>query len=406
LDKNLKQKLSQLTIFGGPPSFFEPLHVGCPNVPQGEARQQFLQSVSELLERRWLTNQGPLLAEIERTIAQKLGVRHVIAVCNATQGLQIAAKACGFTGEVIVPAFTFVATAHALSWIGLEPVFADVDPARHTIDPEYIESLITPRTSAIVATHLWGNICPVEQLAQIARQHRLQVIYDAAHAFGGSYQGQMIGSFGRAEVFSFHATKFINTFEGGAITTNDDELAQTMRRMTSFGFAGLDHVVSLGTNAKMSEIAAAMGLANLSTIDKLTAVNRLNYEAYSLRLSGMPGLRFLPSDDAGNYQYAIAEVRGKGLSRDQLLEVLWSEGIRARRYFYPGCHRMEPYASRPEVPSLPVTERLAETVLALPTGTAVTPADIATICSIIRLALTNADEVKRRLARAQQAAAG
>jgi dTDP-4-amino-4,6-dideoxygalactose transaminase len=401
----LKQKLSQLTIFGGPPSFFDALHVGCPNVPQGEARQQFLQSVSELLERRWLTNHGPLVAEFERTLAQKLGVRHVIAVCNATQGLQIAAQACGLTGEVIVPAFTFVATAHAMSWIGLEPVFADVDPTRHTIDPDQIEALITPRTSAIVATHLWGNVCPVEQLAQLARHHRLQVIYDAAHAFGGSHQGQMIGSFGRAEVFSFHATKFLNTFEGGAIATNDDDLAQKMRRMTSFGFDGLDHVASLGTNAKMSEIAAAMGLANLSTIDDITAANRLNYEAYSLRLAGLPGLRFLPFDEAGNYQYAIAEVRGKGLSRDQLMEVLWTEGVRARRYFYPGCHRMEPYASRADVASLPVTERLAETVLALPTGTAVTPTEIAAICSIIRLALTNADEVKQKLARTHQAAA-
>jgi dTDP-4-amino-4,6-dideoxygalactose transaminase len=374
-------------------------------VPQGEARQQFLQSVSELLERRWLTNHGPLVAEFERTLAQKLGVRHVIAVCNATQGLQIAAQACGLTGEVIVPAFTFVATAHAMSWIGLEPVFADVDPTRHTIDPDQIEALITPRTSAIVATHLWGNVCPVEQLAQLARHHRLQVIYDAAHAFGGSHQGQMIGSFGRAEVFSFHATKFLNTFEGGAIATNDDDLAQKMRRMTSFGFDGLDHVASLGTNAKMSEIAAAMGLANLSTIDDITAANRLNYEAYSLRLAGLPGLRFLPFDEAGNYQYAIAEVRGKGLSRDQLMEVLWTEGVRARRYFYPGCHRMEPYASRADVASLPVTERLAETVLALPTGTAVTPTEIAAICSIIRLALTNADEVKQKLARTHQAAA-
>ncbi len=401
----MKQKLSQLTIFGGPPRFFDPLHVGCPNVPQGEARQQFLQSVSELLERRWLTNHGPLVAEFERTLAQKLGVRHVIAVCNATQGLQIVAKACDFTGEVIVPAFTFVATAHAMSWIGLEPVFADVDPTRHTIDPEQIEALITPRTSAIVATHLWGNVCAVEQIAQLARQHRLQVVYDAAHAFGGSHRGQMIGSFGRAEVFSFHATKFINTFEGGAIATNDDELAQKMRRMTSFGFDGMDHVVSLGTNAKMSEIAAAMGLANLSTMDNLTAANRLNYEAYSLRLAGLPGLRFLPFDEAGNYQYAIAEVRGKGLSRDQLLEVLWTEGVRARRYFYPGCHRMEPYASRPDAPSLPVTERLADTVLALPTGTAVTPTEIAAVCSIIRLAMGNAEEVKQRLARSHQVAA-
>ena len=367
----MKQKLSQLTIFGGQPAFAEPLHVGCPNVPEGEARTELMQRISELLDRRWLTNQGPLVLEFERAIAQLLGVRNAIAVCNATQGLQIAAKACGLTGEVIVPAFTFVATAHAFNWIGLEPVFADVDPTRHTIDPEQVEALITPRTSAIVATHLWGSAGPVEQLAQIAHRHRLQVIYDAAHAFGCSHQGKMIGSFGRAEVFSFHATKFINTFEGGAITTNDDELAWKMRRMLSFGFQDLDQVVSVGTNAKMSEVSGAMGLSSLGMMADIVAANRLNYEAYALRLAGLAGIRLLPLDDSDtrNYQYVIAEVQGKGLSRDQLLEVLWAEGIKARRYFYPGCHRMEPYVSQSRAYELPVTERLSETVLALPTGT-------------------------------------
>lgn len=402
----MKQKISQLTIFEGLPAFIDPLHVGCPNVPEGAARTEFLQRVSDILERRWLTNNGPLVIEFERALAQLLGVRQVIAVCNATLGLQIAAKACGLTGEVIVPSFTFVATAHALQWIGLQPVFADVDPLRHTIDPAQVEDLITPRTSGIVATHLWGNACPVEALAQLAERHKLQVIYDAAHAFGCSWQGQMIGSFGRAEVFSFHATKFINTFEGGAIATNDEDLARRIRRMVGFGFQGFDQVVSEGTNAKMSEVAAAMGLSNLNAMPAIVANNRLNYEAYALRLAGIPGLRLLPpsESDTRNYQYVIVEVQGKGLTRDHLLEVLWAEGIRARRYFYPGCHRMEPYRSQGEVPVLPVSERLSDTVLALPTGMAVTPHDIAAICAVIRLAMSHADEVKRCLSRRQYAA--
>lgn len=402
----MKQKLSQLTLFGGQPAFADSLHVGCPNVPEGEARVELLQRISALLDRRWLTNQGPLVLEFERAIAQLLGVRHAIVVCNATLGLQIAAKACGLTGEVIVPSFTFVATAHALNWIGLEPVFADVDPVRHTIDPEQIERLITPRTSAIVATHLWGNACAVERIAQIAHRHQLQVIYDAAHAFGCSHQGRMIGSFGRAEVFSFHATKFINSFEGGAITTNDDDLAWKMRRMMSFGFQDLDQVVSAGTNAKMSEVAGAMGLSSLSRIAEITAANQLNYEAYALRLAGLAGVRLLPLDDAEthNYQYVIAEVQGKGLSRDELVDVLWAEGIKARRYFYPGCHRIEPYVSQARAYSLPVTERLSDTVLALPSGTVVTPIEIAEVCSIIRLAMGNAAEVRQRLVRAHQVA--
>lgn len=402
----MKQKLSQLTIFGGQPAFADPLHVGCPNVPEGEARTELLQRISDILERRWLTNQGPLVLEFERAVARLLDVRNAIAVCNATQGLQVAAKACGLTGEVIVPAFTFVATAHALSWIGLAPVFADVDPLHHTIDPEQIEQLITPRTSAIVATHLWGSACAVEKLAQIAQRHRLQIIYDAAHAFGCSQQGKMLGSFGRAEVFSFHATKFINSFEGGVITTNDDELAWKIRRMLSFGFQNLDQVVSIGTNAKMSEVCAAMGLSSLKMMSEITAANRLNYEAYALRLAGLSGIRLLSLDEAEtrNYQYVIVEVQGKGVSRDQLLEVLWSEGIKARRYFYPGCHRMEPYIAQPRTHSLPVTEQLSETVLALPTGTVITPTEIAQVCAIIRLAMNNAEEVRQRLARAHQVA--
>ncbi len=398
----MKKKLSQLTIFGGKPAFAEALHVGCPNIPTGTARADFLQSIAGILDRRWLTNHGPLVTEFEATIAKLIGVRNVIAVCNATLGLQITAKACGLTGEVIVPAFTFVATAHALQWIGLEPVFADVEPQRQTIDVEKIERLITPRTSAIVATHLWGNACAVEQLAQIALRHQLQIIYDAAHAFGCSHQGQMIGSFGRAEVFSFHATKFINSFEGGAIATNDNDLACEIRRMTSFGFDNIDHVVSAGTNAKMSEAAAAMGLSSLRQMPEIIAANQRNHELYKRQLSVLPGvsLALIDETEARNYQYVIAEISGAALSRDQLLEVLWAEGVKARRYFYPGCHRMEPYVSQGRKYQLPVTERLSETVLALPTGTAVTPEDINKVCAIIRLAVENAPAViKRHLTR-------
>ena len=173
----------------------------------------------------------------------------------------------------------------------------------------------------------------------------------------------------------------------------------------SFGFTGLDQVVGLGTNAKMNEVSAAMGLTSLNMMDEVVAANRLNYEAYSLRLAGLAGIRLLPLDDPGNYQYVIAEVTSNKLSRDHLLDALWADGIRARRYFYPGCHRMEPYASRPELPSLPVTEHLSNIVLALPTGTAITPVEIAEICAIIRLALTNAEDVKRCLTLSHQVAA-
>lgn len=401
-----KERVSQLALLGGTPAFTEALHVGRPNVPRGAARARFLKRMAEVLDRQWLTNHGPLVSEFEQEIARLTGVRHAIAVCNATQGLQVAAKACELTGEVIVPAFTFIATAHALNWIGLQPVFADVDPATHTLDPKQIEKLITPRTSGIVATHLWGRPCAVEQIEKIARWYELPVIYDAAHAFGCSHRGRMIGAFGNAEVYSFHATKFINSGEGGAITTNDDELAVHIRRLVNFGFEGFDRVVDAGTNAKMSEAAAALGLAGLEMMDEVIETNRKNHAAYQAGLENVPGVRLLPNDEreARNYQYIVIEIEADqaGLARDQLRDVLWAEGIMARRYFSPGCHRMEPYlterAERHLHQSLPVTERLAESVLTLPTGTSVGQEEIARLCQIIRFSCEHASELKLKLA--------
>lgn len=402
----LKQYLSQLAVCGGQPVFSDHLHVGRPNIPQDENRARLLQTINGMLDRRWLANHGPLVQEFEQAIARITGARHAIAVCNATLGLQVTARACGLTGEVIVPSFTFPATAHALSWIGLTPVFADVEPGTHTLDPRVIEDLITPQTSGIIGVHLWGNACLTEWIERIAARHQLQVIYDAAPAFGCSHRGRMIGSFGRAEVFSFHATKFINSFEGGAITTNDDALARQLRLLINFGFDGYDHSVAVGINAKLSEASAAMGLAGIEMMDELVLTNRRNYAAYAAELSALPGVRLLPFDDAEkhNYQYVVVEWEGATLTRDQLLQVLWAEGVRARRYFYPGCHRMAPYCQGTEQPlrKLPVTERLADTVLALPTGASVTPAQIAEIGNIIRLAYVHAGVLAAHLTEARQ----
>ncbi len=207
----MKSKMDDLALLGGAPSFPAALHVGRPNVPQGAARTRLMSQIAEILDRQWLTNHGPVVDLFEQEIARLTGVRHAIAVCNATQGLQVAAKACELTGEVIVPAFTFIATAHALNWIGLQPVFADVDPATQTMDPRCLEKLITPRTSGILATHLWGRPCAVEQIEKIARWHELPVIYDAAHAFGSAHRGQMIGSFGSARKSSAFTLQNLST---------------------------------------------------------------------------------------------------------------------------------------------------------------------------------------------------
>lgn len=395
-----KERVQDLALFGGPPAFEQPLHVGRPNV--GE-RAALLDRIDGILDRRWFTNNGPVVQEFEQRVADLVGTRHCIAICNATVALEIAIRAVGLSGEVIVPSFTFIATAHALQWQQITPVFCDIDPETHCLDPNRVEELITPRTTGIIGVHLWGHACDVEKLTDIAERHRLQLMFDAAHAFASSYRGKMIGNFGRAEIFSFHATKFFNTFEGGAIVTNDDDLARKIRLMNNFGFQGYDDVVYIGTNGKMSEVCAAMGLTGLDSLDDFVAVNRQNFEGYRTGLSGVPGIRLLGYDEAEkcNYQYVVLEVDEDvaGLSRDVLLKLLWAENVLARRYFYPGCHRMEPYRSYfPHAGVLlPETEELVKRVLVLPTGTAVNDEHNAGVTELIRLAVRHADEINRML---------
>jgi dTDP-4-amino-4,6-dideoxygalactose transaminase len=384
----MKKGLKDLALFGGMPAFAEKLHVGRPNIGN---RARLHERLDEMLDRRWLTNEGPFAQEFEARLAALAGTRHAIAFCNATVALELMVRAAKLTGEVIVPSFTFVATVHCLHAAGLTPVFCDVDPTTHCLDPGKVEALITPRTSAIMAVHLWGNPCAVEKLAGIADRHRLALLFDAAHATGCSIQSQPVGSFGLAEVFSFHGTKFINSFEGGAVTTNDDDLAARLRLLKNFGFAGFDKVVSWGTNGKMSEIAAAMGLTSLESMDEFIAVNRRNYESYRLALKGIPGISLFAYRETvrNNYQYIVLTVNESvaGVSRDRLIDALVAENIIARRYFYPGCHQMEPY--RTLFPGagkkLAVTEQLCASVLVLPTGTAVGPAEIDSVATIIRV---------------------
>ncbi len=341
------------------------------------------------LDRRWLTNDGPLVRELEERVVRYTGAKHCVAMVNGTLALEIAVRALGMTGEVIVPSYTFVATPHALSWQGITPVFADIDERTHGVDPESVRRLVTPRTTGIVAVHLWGVPAAVRELEEIAEQHGLALLFDAAHAFGAGLGSRMVGTFGDAEVFSFHATKFFNSIEGGAVLTDDDEVAHRARLMRNFGFAGEDTVVSEGTNAKMSEVCAAMGLANLGTLDDVVAVNESNYHAYRRSLEGVPGVTVLPVDGDGprNFQYVVLVVDAScPATRDTILAALRSADVLARRYFWPGCHNMEPYRSRfPDAARhLPVTERVAESVIVLPSGTAVDADAIARVADLIR----------------------
>lgn len=392
---------SGLAIFGGKPAFGEPLHVGRPN--QGN-RERFFARLGQMLDRNWLSNNGPFVQELEQRIAEHVGVRHCVAMSNATVALEIAIRALELTGEVIVPSMTFVATAHALQWQQITPVFCDIDPHTHTLDPDRVEAMITPRTTGIVGVHLWGRPCNVESLTEIAERRGLKLLFDAAHAFSCSHGGQRIGGFGAAEVFSFHATKFFSTLEGGAVMTNDDLLAKKIRLMKNFGFAGYDNVIHVGTNGKMTEASAAFGLTSLESLEDIRAVNRRNHWLYRDALRDVPGIgvALYSEQELNNYQYVVIEVdeAEAGISRDQLQAVLHAENVLSRRYFYPCCHRMEPYRSHfPHAHLLlPQTERLAERVLQLPTGTSVGTQEILTIGRIVRQAVAAASDVRQAVA--------
>jgi dTDP-4-amino-4,6-dideoxygalactose transaminase len=394
----MKTHLDDLAFLGGSPAFLDNLHVNSPNIGD---RDRFIQRVNDILDRRWLTNNGYYVQELEKSIAKKLKVKHCIAVCNCTVGLEIAIRALGLTGEVIVPAFTFIATAHALLWLGIKPVFCDIAPYSHNIDPHQIEKLITSQTTGILGVHLWGIACDIDKLTAVARRYNLKLLFDAAHAFSCSYKGRMIGNFGNAEVFSFHATKFFNTLEGGAIVTNDDDLAKQIRLMKNFGFGG--DVLSLGINGKMNEISAAMGLTGLESIDEFTTINYRNYKHYQDALSDVPGvfLKMYDETEQCNYQYIVLEIDDlvTGISRDQIMEILLAENVAARRYFYPPCHHVEPYRSSScyNGLQLPVLEKLSQRTLVLPSGTAIGQTDIETICQIIRLVIINSSEVSRKI---------
>jgi len=396
----MKTNIDDLAIFGGTPTFQETLHVGRPNLGD---RERLLKRINDMLDRKWLSNNGPYVQEFEQRISDMIGVRNCISMCNGTVALEIAIRSLELKGEVILPSFTFVATAHALQWQEITPVFCDIDPKTHTIDPSCIEKMITPRTTGIIGVHLWGRPCDIEALEEIAASHHLKLLFDAAHGFGCSYKGRMIGSFGSAEVFSFHATKFFNTCEGGAIATNDDALAGKIRLMKNFGFSGYDNVIYIGTNGKMNEFSALMGLTNLESIDEFIAVNLGNYRCYEQELRDLAGVSLINYDqrEKCNYQYVVLEIDESvtHVTRDHMVDILRAENVLARRYFYPGCHRMEPYRSYfPHARLvLPETESLAKRVLSLPAGTAVGPDEIRKICRIMRLAIAYGPEAEKRL---------
>lgn len=371
---------------GGAPAFAQPLPVGQLYAPEWS---EFEAAMQGIFERRYYTNHGPILRQLEEALSDFLQVRHAICVTNATIGLLMATDALGLSGSVIVPSHTFIATAQSLKWNGLRPVFCDVDPVTHHIDPEMASRLIDKDVSGILGVHLWGGACDISGLQQLCDQHGLKLYFDAAHAFGCNVEGRPVGGFGELEVFSFHATKVLNATEGGCVTTNDDDLAARLRNIRSSYGAGPPVPVTKTSNGRMSEAQAAMALISLHDHPKIQARNERLFRAYIRGLDGIPGIRLIHPVNVtqSNYQYAACEVDPErfGMSRNFLMEILHAENIIARRYFYPGTHRTIGFNDQANQNALhlPVTEKLSETGLQLPLGARVDESAVARICEII-----------------------
>ncbi len=400
MTKALESEAS-LACFSAPPLFPGPLFVGR---PQSGSVDHFFDRLRDMFQRNQLTNHGPLVQELEAAVADRLEVKHAIAFCNGTVALEMMLKALDLKGEVIVPAFTFIATVHAIRSAGLTPVFADIG-TNHLLDPDAVESVITPDTVAILGVHTWGQGCEVERLQAISEQRGLKLFFDAAHAFDCTHRGRPIGGFGAAEAFSLHATKVFHSFEGGLVTTQDDALADRLRLMRNFGFSDYDTVVCGGGNGKLSEPAAAMALTNLEGLADVISLNRRMWETYRASLDGIPGVSLLGFDpgERQNHQYVVVEIDAEDfrLSRDELLRILHAENVLARRYFHPGCHRMEPYRTLdPRAGArLPRTDLLCERVLVLPTGGQVAADGAVAIADLIRFCQRGAAAIRTRWGR-------
>lgn len=355
----------------------KPIYVTEPDLPSLDELKPYL---ARIWETKRLTNGGPIHKELEQALAEYFDVPHVALFNNATIALLVALRALEVTGEIITTPFSFVATTHAISWNGLVPVFADIDPVTLNLDPAKVEAAIGPRTSAILPVHCYGNPCDVEGIRQVADRHGLRVIYDAAHAFGVEDAGGSVLRHGDLAVLSFHATKVFNTFEGGAIVCHDDETKLRIDRLKNFGFVNETTVVATGINGKLNEFQAAIGLLQLSSVSDALVRRRAIGETYRQRLAAVQGLRCMPEvgQRVANYSYFPVFVGPEfPVGRDRLQEILRDQGIFARRYFYPLISEFPMYRDLPTAirHRLPVAAAAADSVLCLPIYPAMTDDD-------------------------------
>jgi dTDP-4-amino-4,6-dideoxygalactose transaminase len=345
--------------------------------------------LEEIWREGWLTNRGRQHDRLEAALKGTLRCDNLSLVCNGTMALLLGLRALRLKGEVITTPFTFPATVHAIEWAGLTPVFCDIDPQTHGLDPKRVEEAITDKTCAILALHAYGIPCDVEALEQIARNHGLKLIFDAAHAFGTEVNGIPIGHFGDMSMFSFHATKLFHTAEGGALVFRDDSLGSQLRLIQNFGIQNEDHVVLSGINGKMNEIQAALGLCVLEQLDEERTKREAIATNYLARLNKVPGVDcVLPGREVKpSYQYFPIRIGAGALrSRDEVFGLMRAEGIYARRYFHPLCSRADCYAELPSASpeNLPHATVAAQEILCLPFYGGLSDLDVERVCAIVR----------------------
>lgn len=345
--------------------------------------EEYIQEIAPLWDSHWITNMGEKHQRLEQELKQYLRTPNVTLFTNGHLALENVLSALDLSGEVITTPFTFASTTHAIVRNGLTPVFCDIDPERYTLDPAKIEALITPRTSAIVPVHVYGNVCDTTEIARIAQKHGLKVVYDAAHAFGVTVHGESVANFGDASMFSFHATKVFHTVEGGAVACKDAVLKQRLNYIKNFGIPGQDRIVFPGGNAKMSEFHAAMGLCNLRHVDEYIAGRKTVVERYRRNLTGVPGLHIgqETSGISSNYAYFPVVFDGAKYTRDEAAERLERQNVFARKYFYPLTSDCECYGRRGD--ETPVAKHVAARVLTLPLYPDLMLEDVDRICEII-----------------------
>lgn len=349
--------------------------------------EEYVDEIKNIWDSHWLTNMGEKHQRLQSELCDYLGISNLELLTNGHMALELSLQALDLQGEVITTPFTFASTTHAIVRNGLEPVFCDINANDFTIDVNKIESLITDKTSAIMPVHVYGNMCNVEVIEEIAHKYELKVIYDAAHSFGVKYKGKSTANFGDVSCFSFHATKVFNTIEGGAVTYKDKSLGRKIYGLKNFGIRNAECVDAVGANAKMNEFCAAMGLCNLKHVNDEINKRKLVVEHYRERLSDVEGLQLniIQKDVESNYAYfpIVVEPRVFGSSRNEILNKLDENGIGARKYFYPLTNTFECFHKKYDVSKTPVALKISKRVLTLPLFADLSADDVDRICDII-----------------------